>query len=136
MKDREEEKESLEKHYRIEMESLQTDLKRERESNSQVAMEDYSKLEQEHSDLRRREQIQSRQLKNLEAERIQQVEESLKLRQSLDRLRQDLSQFDSEKRTMTQRIDQREVEYNLAQDKLGELEHKLTEEVKDKSKKA
>lgn len=179
VKDAQEEHERECRQLKIVMDSVQEDLRREREVNSRAAMvslggrgstarvpqgcqqaimslgaetirgrgevgvtvptctqEDYSKLQREHSELRAQEQRQTRHVKELEAEQQRQVAETMKLRNQLDQYRQDLTQYDSEKRTLSRQLTTNEVEQNQLRGRVKELEEQLAEVDKEKNKKA
>ncbi len=98
--------------------------------------ENYSKLQREHAELQSREQRNSQRVRELELEQQHQVSSTMDLRNKLDQCRQELSQYDTEKRTMTHQLSTKEVEFNQMEAQLKDLLDRLAEEAKEKTKKS
>ena len=99
------------------------------------AQEDVVKLQTENSDLRHSEQSLSLRVQYLEAEQQQQVEVALRLRNDVDRYRQELAQYDTDKRGMSRQMSEKEVEMAQLRQQVRELQEQLETESKTKDRK-
>ena len=96
---------------------------------------DVAKLEEENSGLRAKEQTLLQRVRSLEADQRKQVEDGLRVRSSLDRYRQDMTQLDTEKREMTRQISEKDGELIRLREQMGTLQNQLDVEAKTKDKK-
>ena len=95
-----------------------------------------SALRIENDQLQTKEQQKDFQLRQLEMEQQRQVEESLRLRNELDRCRQDLTHQDTEKRTLSRQISEKQSEAEQLREQLRSVQDQLDTEAKSKNKKS
>ncbi len=110
-----------------ELEGLQQELETEREQSQKISMvsgkgewvwlvglipfqEDMSELKSEIDKLRGKEQQQKQHIRQLESDQQTSVDQCLRLRQEVDRYRQDMALYDSEKRDLDRKLSERDRE--------------------------
>lgn len=76
------------------------------------------------------------QILQMETEQQDMVQETLSLKQEVDRYRQSLTIHDTEKRGMSRQISEKEIEMERLKDQLKAAQERIDEEVKAKEKKA
>ena len=93
-------------------------------------------LKTEIEQLREKERNLKGQILQMETEQQDMVQETLCLKQEVDRYRQSLTIHDTEKRGMSRQISEKEIEMERLKDQLKAAQERIDEEVKAKEKKA